>query len=777
MASDNGSAPTTERGTAVTSVYNWTGVLPWSQFMDDAEKAPDLQWPRSIQNFDQMRNDAQCQGLYLGATAALRRYGWYVDPNGCDPAWVALLAADLNLPIGEAQARQQLAAGSKGAKLRNSNRFGWYHHLAMCLRALYYGHFYFEQVGTIVPDAPGGGERWQLRKLGPRHPRTITEIKVADDGGLVSITQGYGKAGQPPPEIPVDRLVAYVWDQDPGNWVGRSIYRPMYRNWLVKDRLLRVDAIKHERNGVGMPIVEAPPGATKPDIQELDQMAQEYKAGERGGGAVPYQTKLRLVGTEGSIPDTIASIRFHNEEMARSMLMMFMQLGQTETGSRALGESFIDWFQEQQTYIADWVVGVTTEHVIEDWWDWNVDPSAVTTPRLGYVTDAQSAPARGDFASAQLPPEVEGEFTAAWQRRQRARQAHTHKAQDDLGTDLPGAMNEPTGGIRLPNRKLHRQPYAHEIQAAGDFEDQEADEEAAEDALNKKWDEEKEGIVDKVADEIKKTADATDAASIAAAAGMEIVKSGAAASAESAAQAAAKGAAQEFAAQQLEARLPYDLEGTAEEVFSEILTGVGASSFHRTLRELRAQAFRKGLWYLTWPLESRGVYRTAIWSARLGFWFWLGSNTWSWSRDALSGLRSGLTAQINRLTASLAAAAENTEQVAERMRDEILGTKGTGAGGSNDQIRGAVHRTTNQTRVNIYDQVIAGLEPGESLQLYASELLDINTCPACAYIDGQQLTIAQAKLWYGGGSYLECDGGPRCRGTVVAVYEGERSYT
>jgi hypothetical protein len=398
--------PDREIGRSVDSTQDFTGLLPWGQWVDDVEQAPQLRWPMSIKVYDDMRNDAQCQGLYYGATAAIQRYTWYLDPNGCPARWVKLLAADLNLPVGIDAAVEAANSAVKRARLRSQKRFSWYNHVATALKALQYGHYYFEQVGEITDEAPGGGQVWRLRKLGPRHPRTITEILVAQDGGLVAVQQGYpatmvpGAPGDRNPPIPIDQLVCYVWDQEPGNWVGRSIYRPMYKNYLIKDRLLRVDAIKHERNGVGMPIIEAPEGASGPQIQDLDKMAQEYKVGERGGGALPFGAKLTLQGTQGTLPDTIASMRFQNEEMARSMLMMFMQLGQTETGSRSLGKTFIDWFSIQQESIADWLCDTANEHIIEDWWDWNVDPEADETPLLAYWKGPDAQASMSDFGPA-----------------------------------------------------------------------------------------------------------------------------------------------------------------------------------------------------------------------------------------------------------------------------------------------------------------------------------------------------------------------------------------
>jgi hypothetical protein len=415
---DHGEPPENELGKAVDSLHDFTGLLPWGMWVDDVEHAPQLKWPNSITVYDDMANDAQCQGLYLGATAAIQRYAWYIEPNGCPMRWVKLLAADLNLPIGLDEAKEAMSSAVKRARLRTKKRFSWYNHIQTALKAMKYGHYYFEQVGDITREAPGGGQMWRLRKLSPRHPRTITEILVASDGGLIAVKQGYGGFFpglnvQSIPPIPIDQLVCYIWDQEPGNWVGRSMYRPMYRNYLVKDRLLRVDAIKHERNGVGMPIIEAPEGATKADIIELDRMAQEYKVGERGGGALPYGAKLILTGTTGTLPDTIASIRFQNEEMARSMLMMFMQLGQTETGSRALGKSFIDWFGIAQEMIADWLADTANEHIIEDWWDWNVDANADQTPLISYWKGEEADPTTDDFGPAgnTLPKEAPSNAT------------------------------------------------------------------------------------------------------------------------------------------------------------------------------------------------------------------------------------------------------------------------------------------------------------------------------------------------------------------------------
>jgi hypothetical protein len=67
----------------------------------------------------------------------------------------------------------------------------------------------------------------------------------------------------------------------------------------------------------------------------------------------------------------------------------------------------------------------------------------------------------------------------------------------------------------------------------------------------------------------------------------------------------------------------------------------------------------------------------------------------------------------------------------------------------------------------------ADLLPPNSIRqvIYASELLDGATCQECALIDGTEYeSIAEAEIDYPVGGYVYCEGGLRCRGTLVCVY-------
>lgn len=64
-------------------------------------------------------------------------------------------------------------------------------------------------------------------------------------------------------------------------------------------------------------------------------------------------------------------------------------------------------------------------------------------------------------------------------------------------------------------------------------------------------------------------------------------------------------------------------------------------------------------------------------------------------------------------------------------------------------------------------------------EVYASELLDSSTCGPCATVDGRTYESLEAGLvdYPGAGGYIGCDGGSRCRGTLVLVHSTEAPPT
>ncbi|MFD5814406.1 phage portal protein [Streptomyces sp. NPDC127038] len=101
-------------------------------------------------------------------------------------------------------------------------------------------------------------------------------------------------------------------------------------------------------------------------------------------------------------------------------------------------------------------------------------------------------------------------------------------------------------------------------------------------------------------------------------------------------------------------------------------------------------------------------------------------------------------------------------EVAAAVKSMLRTLKGTF---KRDQLGGAVHRAQNTGR-------IATLKAAPTARWIASEANDINTCQPCAAVDGTEFTtLDEVTAAYGAGSYIDCEGGIRCRGTVEAFWD------
>ena len=341
------------------------------QQWDQDEKVPDLQWPNSVHVYKRMDSeDGRVSSVLQAITLPVRRTKWWIDPNGAPDEVVSFVAANLNLPI---KGTDELV------KTRLKGRFSFGQHLQYALLMLRYGHQFFEQVYR-----PGDDGLMYLRKLAPRPASTISKINVALDGGLESIEQhppsstgrvlyGLGKSAP----IPVSSLVAYVRDPDPGVWTGRSLLRPAYKHWIMKDELMRIQAGAAKRNGMGVPVATAPEHET--DIGKYKKLASQYRGGAYSGVGLTYGAKMELLGVQGNLPDIQQAIDYQDRQIALTGLAHFLNLDRG--GSHALASVLEDTFVQSVQTFRESIADTTNAHVVEDLVDINFGED-VPAPRI-----------------------------------------------------------------------------------------------------------------------------------------------------------------------------------------------------------------------------------------------------------------------------------------------------------------------------------------------------------------------------------------------------------
>lgn len=382
--------PKTRKMTPPTREIGFTNAFPgylsgYSQW-DTFEQVPELLWPSSVRTYTRMmREDSRIASVFYAVSLPIRSTQWRIDQNGATDEVAQFVATNLGLPV----------AGSNEGKPspRLKDRFSWSNHLQQALLHLIYGHAVFEQVYRIGDDGKA-----YLRKLAARPSSTIAYWDVAIDGGLVGITQyppgtslgapGGMMAGGLKDElqIPVNRLVVYSRDPDPGVWIGNSMLRPAYKHWLLKDELIRIEATAARRNGVGVPVVTAPESVSEAaigsqDLQPYLDLAQRFRGGNTAGVALPFGSEFELTGIKGAtIGDFVRlAIEYHDKQMALAALAHFLNLDRG--GSYALASVQESTFSQGVQQVAQWMCDTAQAHIVEDLVDINFGPDE-PCPRL-----------------------------------------------------------------------------------------------------------------------------------------------------------------------------------------------------------------------------------------------------------------------------------------------------------------------------------------------------------------------------------------------------------
>jgi len=729
------SAPQGELGADLIALPAWSAFgLGLRGFSVDREDVAELRWPASVRTFAHMRNDTQLSGLYRAGTLPVRRYVWGIDANGADPKVVDNVCRDFNLPTMD-EAWQAFLTGKSGPVPRARNRFSWDKHSTDAQRAIYNGHYYFELHGAIVDDG-----LWHPEDASPRSPWTIAFIEAAPNGDLVAIKQ---MIGLNTPELAAERLIAYVFDQEPGDWTGRSAYRSCYREWLLKDRLLRVDAINHEKAG-GILLNEAPKDATPDQIEALSKLAQNARVG--GGGAVPAGTTPVFIRGTGS--DVIGSINRHDESMAREFLAMFMALGTSSSGgNRALAGSFLDWFALAQEATAIWQRDTFQQQAIDRYVEWNFgdqdyvpllafkrpeDANPLDLLAAGVTTGANAgepgavgvqdtngevvpvAAVRFGRGGWSLVPQivVDGDLAETVRGEHAAFEAWAGRAPRSSRRTPSAAANGRSGGrhsdpaaaaapdtIPLPDRPLRREPTEQEIQAQADFK-----------TIDSQWSTQTGSLVD-----AWKTVRAGQIASLV----QQITDADGDLAALAAIAAAPEGA---------------DLIATHLHTMASLGAGQAVN-----------EAKKQGVVAASTPaLDDLNAELTA----------------------RAAALEQLLASSISSAAATKAVQLSGGKVTAADVADDVRAyLNGLSDAWLHDQMGGALSAAQNGGR-------LAAMEHNGASRYYASELLDENTCDPCAEEDGTEFATAdEAAAAYPAGGYYDCQGGPRCRGTIVAVYD------
>ena len=142
-------------------------------------------------------------------------------------------------------------------------------------------------------------------------------------------------------DVPADRIVRLTYEQQGAYFPGLPLLRSAYGPWKLKIAFQAIDAIKHERTGVGFPIVTAAENSTDEDLDAAEKILAEMRSHQKGYLVLPFGYTFTWAGSTTSDGTNInEAIERCNKDIAINVMAGWSLLGLTgKTGSYALGET------------------------------------------------------------------------------------------------------------------------------------------------------------------------------------------------------------------------------------------------------------------------------------------------------------------------------------------------------------------------------------------------------------------------------------------------------
>lgn len=240
--------------------------------------------------------------------------------------------------------------------------------MSKILSAIIYGFSVTEIIWTLYDVGQYKG-KIGLKRLKSLDPLTIS-FELDDKGNLIGVTQNMSDTDEMKGiKLPKEKLIIYTEDKEFGNFYGNSRLRSVYKNWFIKETLLKFWNIALER--WGQPIIIG----TVPTTDDLEKMVAILNN---------LQDKSSIAKTEGweigaletgigrsSGGDYENAINYHNSQILKGMLVPSLLIDSGGSGSAALGQTHFDIFTLMVNNLENDICGIIENYLIKPLVEYN----------------------------------------------------------------------------------------------------------------------------------------------------------------------------------------------------------------------------------------------------------------------------------------------------------------------------------------------------------------------------------------------------------------------
>lgn len=230
------------------------------------------------------------------------------------------------------------------------------------------------------------GGKTVLDSLSTYHPFGIY-FNVDDKGRLLDMgVKQYLITGSHV-DIPTDKCIIYTYNSRFGNLYGKSAFRRVYKNWLLKDPILKMMARALDKFGTPLVVAMVPEGEINdPDkpgekVQQLDyvlrilsDLQSQEAIAMTNSGENKADVKTLTNGGTGVGQSFISALTYINKMIYRGLLIPSLISDEGSSGSYSLGEKHFQTFDTILDSIYQDLTEVLIDQLIRRLIEYNFGP-------------------------------------------------------------------------------------------------------------------------------------------------------------------------------------------------------------------------------------------------------------------------------------------------------------------------------------------------------------------------------------------------------------------
>lgn len=363
---------------SITTELGDTGVTNFGGRISGEEYNRDLVGIRGLRVYEQMRkSDATVKASLRAVKLPIKSANYRLDP------------------ASEEEADKQVAEFIKHNLME---RIDWQKFLGEALTTLDFGFSMFEMVFEVGDYE--GKPMIMLKKLGYRKPTSIMAWETADKEPGIQQLLSDGKQVS----IPLYKLMHIAHEQEGDNYEGTSILRAAYKNWSIKDKLYKIDAVGAENQALGIAKITIPANTGDTEKAAIKEWAISRRASEVGHVIVPNGIEVEMMDMKSStLKDIKPSIDHHDRQIMKNVLAQFLEIGASSSGNRATSEDHSRLFEMGVTEVANVIIAAVQATVVK------------TLVELNYTNAEEPKLAVGNISDENIPviSEAISKFTTA----------------------------------------------------------------------------------------------------------------------------------------------------------------------------------------------------------------------------------------------------------------------------------------------------------------------------------------------------------------------------